>query len=262
MTIAAGIDVGAGTAKALILINGQIASYHVLPSGYDTLDTARKTIQEACGKASVSFQEIERIFATGYSRSLIPFAAKTMTEITCHARGAYFLIPQARSIIDIGCQDSKAIKLDSKGKVINFIMNDKCAAGTGRFIEVMAHTLGLRIEEVGITALSSKNPCEISSTCTIFAETEIISQRAQGRAREDLIAGTLKSIAKRVGIMAAGIGLVSDVAFTGGVAKNVGVKKALEETLDMKIIVPEEPQIVGALGAALFADDDLRQEKH
>jgi predicted CoA-substrate-specific enzyme activase len=257
MAVVAGVDVGAGTAKTLILINRRIVSYSILPSSYDTLDTANKTVKEACKKASVVFDDIERIITTGYSRSLIPFACKTMTEIMCHAKGARFLIPQTKTVIDIGCQDSKAIRLDEQGKVVNFVMNDKCAAGTGRFIEVMAHTLGLSIEKVGPVALSSKNPCEVSSTCTIFAETEIVSQRARGRAREDLIAGALKSIAKRVSIMASGVGLVKEVVFTGGVAKNTGVKRAMEEAIGMDILVPEEPQIIGALGAALFADDDL-----
>jgi predicted CoA-substrate-specific enzyme activase len=144
--------------------------------------------------------------------------------------------------------------------VANFVMNDKCAAGTGRFIEVMAQALGLSIEEVGPVALASKGCCGISSTCTVFAETEIVSQRAQGIAREDLIAGALKAIAKRVSIMASGIGLVKEVVFTGGVAKNMGVKRALEEVFDVDVLVPEEPQIIGALGAALFAHDELEQQ--
>jgi predicted CoA-substrate-specific enzyme activase len=257
MSIVAGIDVGAGTAKSLILINRQIASYFILPSGHDTLETARKTIDEACKRASVSFNDLELVVATGYSRSIIPFAGRVKTEIMCHAKGANWLIPQTRTVIDIGCQDSKAIRLDTQGRVMNFVMNDKCAAGTGRFIEVIAHALGLNIQEVGPVALTSKNACEISSTCTIFAETEIISQRAQGRAREELIAGALKSIAKRVSIMASSVGVTREIVFTGGVAKNTGVKKALEEALGQEILVPEEPQIAGALGAALFADDEL-----
>jgi predicted CoA-substrate-specific enzyme activase len=257
MTVVAGVDIGAGTAKAVIFANRQIVSYSVLPAGYDTVETARKTTEEACKRANISFGNLDQIVSTGYSRSIVPFSNKTMTEIMCHARGANFLIPQTRTVIDIGCQDSKAIKLDERGMVTNFVMNDKCAAGTGRFIEVMAQTLGLKIEEVGTVALTSKDYCEISSTCTVFAETEIISQRARGRTREDLIAGALKSIAKRVSIMVSSIGLVKEVVFTGGVAKNIGVKRDLEEALGVDILVPEEPQIMGALGAALFADDEL-----
>jgi predicted CoA-substrate-specific enzyme activase len=259
MTTVAGVDIGAGTAKAVIFTDHRIASYSVLPTGYDSVEAARKTVDEALKKASVLFDDLDHIVATGYSRNIVPFANRTMTEIMCHARGANFLIPQARTVIDIGCQDSKAIRLDERGMVTNFVMNDKCAAGTGRFIEVMAQALGLRIEEVGPVALTSKNCCEISSTCTVFAETEIISQRAQGRTREDLIAGALRAIAKRVSIMVSSVGLVQEVVFTGGVAKNIGVKKALEEALGLDILVPEEPQITGALGAALFANDGLKE---
>jgi predicted CoA-substrate-specific enzyme activase len=259
MTVVAGVDIGAGTAKAVVFADCQIISYSVLPTGYDSVEAARKTSEEACKKANISFRDLDRIVSTGYSRSIVPFTNKTMTEIMCHAKGASFLIPETRTVIDIGCQDSKAIRLDEQGAVTNFVMNDKCAAGTGRFIEVMAQALGLRIEEVGPVALTSKDHCEISSTCTVFAETEIIAQRAQGRSREDLIAGALKSIAKRVSVMASGVGLVKKVVFTGGVAKNIGVKRALEEVFGMDILVPEEPQIIGALGAAIFANDELER---
>jgi (R)-2-hydroxyacyl-CoA dehydratese activating ATPase len=259
MTVVAGVDIGAGTSKAVILADHQILSYSVLPTGGDSAETARKTLEEALRKADILFKDLQQIIATGYSRNIVPFANKTMTEIMCHARGANYLIPESRTVIDIGCQDSKAIRINERGRVTNFVMNDKCAAGTGRFIEVIAQSLGLRIEEVGPTALTSKNYCEISSTCTVFAETEIIAQRAQGRSREVLIAGALKSIAKRVGIMASGIGIVEKVAFTGGVAKNIGVKRALDETLGVDMIIPEEPQIIGALGAAIFANDELER---
>jgi predicted CoA-substrate-specific enzyme activase len=262
VAVVAGVDIGAGTAKAVIFADRQIISYSILPTGYNSIETARKTIEEALEKATILFSDLDWIVSTGYSRNIVPFANRAMTEIMCHARGANFLIPQTRTVIDIGCQDSKAIRLDERGMVTNFVMNDKCAAGTGRFIEVMAQALGLRIEEVGPVALTSKDYCEISSTCTVFAETEIVSQRAQGRTREDLIAGSLKSIAKRVSIMMSSVGLVKEVVFTGGVAKNIGVKRALEEAFGVDILVPEEPQIIGALGAALFANDELEQSEH
>jgi predicted CoA-substrate-specific enzyme activase len=257
MNPVAGIDIGAGTAKAVILADRKIISYAVRPTGGDSVEAAGKTLGEALQKAGLEFKDLKQIISTGYSRNIVPFAHKTMTEITCHARGANYLVPDARTVIDIGCQDSKAIRINDRGMVTNFVMNDKCAAGTGRFIEVIAHALGLNIEEVGPTALTSKNHCEISSTCTVFAETEIVAQRAQGRNREDLIAGALKAVSKRVGIMATGIGVTEKVVFTGGVAKNTGVKQALEETLGIEIFVPAEPQIVGALGAAIFASDEL-----
>ena len=257
MNQVAGVDIGAGTANAVILADRKLISYSVRPTGGDSVEAAGKTLEEALQKANITAKDLKQVFATGYSRNIFPFANKTMTEISCHARGANFLIPDARTVIDIGCQDSKAIRINDRGMVTNFVMNDKCAAGTGRFIEVIAHALGFKIEEVGPAALTGKKACEISSTCTVFAETEIVAQRAQGRSREDLIAGALKSIAKRVGIMASGLGVVEKVIFTGGVAKNIGVKKALEETLGIELAVPTEPQIVGALGAAIFANDEL-----
>jgi predicted CoA-substrate-specific enzyme activase len=258
VTLVGGIDIGAGTAKAVILCDHQIVSYSVLPTGHDSVDVARRTMEESLKKAGVLFSDLQRIVSTGYGRSIVPFANKAMTEIMCHARGAIFLIPQTRTVIDIGCQDSKAIRLDERGTVTDFVMNDKCAAGTGRFLEVIAQALDLSIEEVGPVALTSKDYCEISSTCTVFAESEIVSLRARGRTREDLIAGALRSIAKRVSIMVSSVGLVEDVVFTGGVAKNIGVKRALEEAFGVDIFIPEEPQIMGALGAALFADDEWR----
>lgn len=262
MTVVAGIDIGAGTAKVVIFSHPRILAYQVSPTGYDSVETSRRIIEEALKKAGTDFKDLKGVVATGYSRSIVPFADRTMTEIMCHARGAHFLIPQAKTVIDMGCQDCKAIRVDERGMVDNFVMNDKCAAGTGRFIEVIAQALGLKIEEVGPVALTSRNHCDISSTCTVFAETEIISQRAQGRSREDLIAGALRAIAKRVSIMASGVGLVREVVFTGGVAKNIGMKRALEEALGMEIMVPEEPQIVGALGAALYARDDAEKSNH
>lgn len=165
----------------------------------------------------------------------------------------HFWIPQARNIIDIGAQDSKFIRVNEKGGVIDFVMNDKCAAGTGRFLEVMARVLGLKLEDLGPISSTSKNICDITSTCTVFAESEAVSLRAEARPIEDLVAGIHKAIAKRVIIMGSGIKLEKEMVFTGGVTKNTGVKKALEEASGMEFLVPLEPQITGALGAALSA---------
>jgi predicted CoA-substrate-specific enzyme activase len=179
------------------------------------------------------------------------FADKTDTEIICHAKGAHFVIPSTRFVIDMGGQDSKAIEVDPEGNVTNFTMNDKCAAGTGRFLEVMAQVLEVdSVAEMGPLALQSEEPCTISSTCTVFAETEV---RAQGKERKDLIAGVNKAVASRVVAMASNLTFKPDAVFTGGVAKNVGVKKFLEDEIGMELLVPDEPQIIGALGAALLA---------
>jgi predicted CoA-substrate-specific enzyme activase len=257
--LVAGVDVGAATAKTVIMSDGKILGQAVIPTGDRIITAAEKVTRLALEKAGMwrdgfGFKtDFDYIISTGYGRHGVPFANKAVTEIICHAKGAYYLLPATRTIIDIGGQDSKAIGLDEKGDVIDFVMNDKCAAGTGRFLEVMAQVLGVTIEELGPVALTSKNPCQISSTCTIFAESEMVSLRAEGKPREDLIAGIVRAVSSRVVVMGRTVGFRRDIVFTGGVAKNIGVKEALEEEIQMEIIVPEEPQTMGALGAALLA---------
>ncbi len=252
----AGIDIGAGTAKAVILDDTGIIAFSVIPVGGDINKAVERVISEALDKVELSQRDLRYVVSTGWGRDAVSFADNSTTEIICHASGVHFLIPQARTIIDIGAQDSKVIKVNNRGKVIDFAMNDKCAAGTGRFLEVMAQVLGLKLDEMGPMSLSSKTPCNISSTCTVFAETEVVSLRAQGKAVEDLVAGIHKSIASRVIIMGSGVNLEQEAVFTGGVAKNIGVQKALEEVGGLKFVVPAEPQITGALGAALIARNE------
>ncbi len=263
MLFVAGIDVGAATAKAVILGDGKILGYAVRPTGYDVKVAADKVTEEALEKAglSTSLDDLSYIVSTGYARESIGFADKTVTEIICHAKGAHFLIPSTRFIIDIGGQDSKAIEIDPEGLVTDFAMNDKCAAGTGRFLEVMAQVLEAEsVAEMGPLALQSKEPCRISSTCTVFAETEVVVLRAEGKDRKDLIAGVHKAISARVKAMAASLTVRKDSVFTGGVAKNVGIKSFLEEEFGIELLVPEEPQIIGALGAALVAQTEFSKQ--
>jgi predicted CoA-substrate-specific enzyme activase len=258
--LVAGIDVGAATAKAVILGEGGILGYAIRPTGHDVKLATNKVIKEALEKAglSTSLKDLHYVISTGYARESIEFANKTVTEIICHAKGAHFVIPSTRFIIDMGGQDSKAIEIDPEGNVTNFTMNDKCAAGTGRFLEVMAQVLEVEsVAEMGPLALQSKEPCRISSTCTVFAETEVVVLRAEGKDRKDLIAGVHKAVASRVAAMASSLTYRPDAVFTGGVAKNIGVRKFLEEEIGMELLVPDEPQIIGALGAALFAQTEL-----
>ena len=255
----AGVDIGAVSAKAVIIEDNQIRGYAILPTGSDIVRVAEKVLKQSLNKADLNAKDLERIIATGYGRISVPFTDEKMTEISCHAKGASWLVPETRMVIDIGGQDSKAIKVGENGTVIGFAMNDKCAAGTGRFLEVMARALELPIDEFGRLSLKSKNPCSISSVCTVFAESEVISLRAEKKAVKDIIAGIHRAVAQRVVAMATPIGIVSPITMTGGVAKNVGQRKALEEELGTKLIVPEEPQIVGALGAALFAQRGQRK---
>jgi len=254
----AGIDIGAGTAKAVILDNKEIIAFSVIPVSGDINKAVEEVIDDALDKAGLLLGSLDYVVSTGWGRDAVPFANASTTEIICHASGVHFLIPQARTIVDIGAQDSKVIRVNNKGKVVDFVMNDKCAAGTGRFLEVMAQVLGLKLEEMGPISLASKNVCNISNTCTVFAETEVVSLRAQGKAVEDLIAGIHRAIASRVVIMGSGINLEQETVFTGGVAKNIGVQKALEEVGGVKCVVPAEPQVTGALGAALIAQAELR----
>lgn len=257
--IIAGVDIGAATAKAVILSSNNILSFSVLPTSYSVSQAGESALRKALEKVGLSFNDVQYIISTGYGRRAVSFANKAVTEIICHAAGVSSIMPQARTIIDIGGQDSKVIELDDSGNVINFIMNDKCAAGTGRFLEVMAGVLDVKINDMGPISLISKDPCEISSTCTIFAESEVVSLRAEGRSREDLLAGIHKAMSHRVVIMGKSVGFTNDVVFTGGVAKNVGIKEAMENEIGLQILIPEEPQIMGALGAAMLAQADLEK---
>lgn len=255
----AGIDIGAATAKAVILNNNDILAASVIPTGFSVARAGETVIQDALAKTGLSMGELRYITSTGYGRRAVPFAHKVATEIICHAAGVTWLMATARTVIDIGGQDSKVIGLDDSGNITNFVMNDKCAAGTGRFLEVMAGVLGMEIREMGAVSLLGKDPCPISSTCTVFAESEMISLRAEGRSREDLLAGIHKAMAHRVAVMGSSVGFKREVVFTGGVAKNAGMKKALEDEIGLEISVPEDPQIIGALGAALLAKAALEK---
>jgi predicted CoA-substrate-specific enzyme activase len=257
MSYCAGIDVGAGTAKAVILENNSLLGYSVRPVLDNVVGAAEEAVLEALKKPGLSKKNLSYVVSTGYGRNLVGFANKVSSEIICHAKGVYFMKPEARTIIDIGAQDSKIIRINRGDKVIDFAMNDKCAAGTGRFLEVMAGVLGVKLEYLGAVSLESSNPCRISSTCTVFAESEVVILRAQGNSITDLVAGIHRAVAKRIFILGAGIGFENEVILTGGVGKNVGMKRALEEAIGMKIWTPPEPQITGALGAALIAKTEF-----
>ncbi len=249
--IVVGIDAGAATTKALVIKEKEIIGYTINPTGFDFKNAAKTAYENVLSKVGIEDKEVDKVLATGYGRDCIEFADKTISEITAHARGAYHLFPEIHAIIDIGGQDSKVI-VTEKGKVTDFLMNDKCAAGTGKFLEYTAKALEISIEELGELALRSKNPAKISSMCTVFAESEVISLRARGIIKEDIAAGLVESIVQRVAVMVKKLWIKDNVAFVGGVAKNPGIKAALEKELNVKLYVPAEPQITGALGAALY----------
>ncbi|MBN1298390.1 MAG: 2-hydroxyglutaryl-CoA dehydratase [Actinobacteria bacterium] len=253
-----GIDVGSASAEAVILEknNGKfkICSYIISPTGGDSKEAAQKVYTNALAGAGLEKKDINSIVATGYGRLNIPFADKNITEITCHARGVVNFFPLTKTVIDIGGQDSKVIKLDPEGNPADFLMNDKCAAGTGRFLEVMSKVLEIDLENFADIFMKTKEKVDISSTCTVFAESEIVSLIGHGVDKNKIVKGLVYSITNRIVSMVERIGLEEPVCMTGGVAKNIAVVKAISEKLQTSISVPQEPQITGALGAALLAN--------
>lgn len=252
----AGVDIGSLVTKAVILRNDNIISHSIIDSRSDPEEAAKRSLEDALRKAGLKRNKIAFIVATGYGRVAFEDADKTVTELSCHARGAHFLHPATQTVIDIGGQDSKVMRINKDGNMVDFAMNDKCAAGTGRFLEVMSHALEIPLEELGDFSLTSTNPLRLSSTCTVFAETEVISLLAAKQKKENIAAGLHSAIARRVGNMVKSSNIENDVVFVGGVAKNSGVRKALEEFLNIRFApILQDPQIVGALGAALLAKD-------
>ncbi len=253
--IAAGIDVGSISAKAVLLKDGELAGCSVILTGYNARNAGKAVFEGLLQELGIAPSAVDRIVATGYGRNSVDFAHKAVTEITCHAKGAYFLNPAIRSIIDIGGQDSKFIALNEAGGVRDFGMNDKCAAGTGRFLEVMARALEVDLDGFGAMSLTAENPARISSLCTVFAESEVISLISKGARRADIIAGIHESVAARVAAMANRVGVTTPVMMTGGVAHNIGVVRALEAKLGCPIEVSAYAQENGAIGAACIAAD-------
>ena len=251
--ITAGIDIGSISAKAAIMREGVLLGARVISTGYHAELSGNKVFDEILSELGLGRKSVDRIVSTGYGRKSMAAADKAITEIMCHAAGAYYLNPQIRSIIDIGGQDSKAIVMDDNGKVINFVMNDKCAAGTGRFLEVMARALEVDLGRFGEISLSADRPAKISSLCTVFAESEVISLIAKGEKRENIISGIHDSICARVSAMMMRIGIREPVMITGGVAKNVGMVRVLRKMLHSPVEVSRYAQENGAIGAACLA---------
>ena len=253
-----GIDSGSTSTNAVILDENQkIRAFSVVRTGAKSSQSADAALADVLKKAGLTRDDISLIVSTGYGRVSIPFADKTVTEISCHGKGAHLLFPDVRTILDIGGQDSKAIRLNENGEVADFVMNDKCAAGTGRFLEMMARSLEISLDELGPVSLQSKEEIEISSMCSVFAESEVISLIAQNKEIADIAHGIHKAIAGKAMSLLKRVGLNPAYMMTGGVAKNPGVVAVLEEQLGEKLHIYEEPEIVGALGAALYGLEEL-----
>ena len=253
-----GIDSGSTSTNAVIINEKrEIIASAVIRTGSKSGESAERILQETLEQAGLKKEDLAVIVSTGYGRVSIPFADKNLTEISCHAKGAHYLKPSVRTILDIGGQDSKAIRLDENGDVVDFVMNDKCAAGTGRFLEMMARTLEIDIEELGPVSLKSKENVEISSMCSVFAESEVISLIAQNKETADIAHGIHKAIAGQAVSLMKRVGMEPDYMMTGGVAKNPGLVKVLEEMLGAPLYISGNPEIVGALGAALSGLENL-----
>lgn len=250
-----GIDIGSTACKGVVMNDERkIVASAVIPSGTGT-SGPQKLEEELTAASGLTKDDFSKIVATGYGRMQYGGADKQISELTCHTKGVVFLIPGVKTIIDIGGQDAKAIKINGKGKMDNFVMNDKCAAGTGRFLDVMANVLETDIENLEKLDAMSKSPVSISNTCTVFAESEVISHLSADVKTEDIVAGIHNSVAKRVASLAKRIGIQDEVVMVGGVARNGGVVRAMGEALGRKITVPSQAQLTGAIGAALSALD-------
>ena len=257
MTVTAGCDVGSLTAKVALMRNGRLVGASVIPSRVKPRESAERAMAQALTAAGLPRGGIAACVGTGYGRGKIGFVDATLSEIACHARGASWLLPSARTVIDIGGQDCKAMRIDHQGTVQKFVTNDKCASGTGRFLEVMAKVLGVAVEDLGVLSRRARHPVRLASTCTVWAQADVIRFLNSGVPVEDIGAGVNDAMAHRVAILVNAVRPASDVVMTGGVAKNAGVLATLESILGWRIkkIRKADPQLAGAIGAALFAQD-------
>ena len=254
-----GIDSGSTSTNAVIMDQDRkIRAFSVVRTGAKSGVSAEKALKDVLEKASLEREDLSWIVSTGYGRVSIAFADENVTEISCHGKGAHYFNPTIRTILDIGGQDSKAIHLNEQGEVKDFVMNDKCAAGTGRFLEMIARTLEVSLDELGAIALASTEKIEITSMCSVFAESEVISLIANNKEKADIAAGVCGAIANKASGLLRRVGMEPAFMMTGGVAKNPGVVRAVEEKIGEKLYICEEPEIVGATGAALYALEKMK----
>jgi (R)-2-hydroxyacyl-CoA dehydratese activating ATPase len=253
MVYTLGIDIGSGFSKAVICEDGLIRSYAIAPSGGNYRGTAEKVVKEALGKIHLSPADVSSTFTTGYGAATVAFSDQTGSDISCHGAGVYHLFPSARTVIDIGAQYSKAIRLNDTGRTINFLLNEKCAGGSGKFLQIIARILHISIGEIGPLSMTSTRPVEFTTGCAVFAESEAVSRIAEGALAGDILAGIHKAMASKIVNLVTRLGLVEACIVTGGGAKDLGLVKAIESELGASVFVPDEPQITAALGAALMA---------
>lgn len=254
--IVSGVDVGSTVTKSVIMDErGAILGRGIVPTGARVVQAAEKAFRVAIAASGRDEAEVAFTVGTGYGRYAVPFGDIQVTEISCHARGAVSIYPGTRTVLDIGGQDTKGIKVNAGGEVVDFSMNDKCAAGTGRFLEAASEVMGLTLDQMGEVSLRSRHPLKITNVCTVFVESEIMAMLARGKAMEDILGGVHSAIALRTIGLLRRVGIEDQLTFTGGVARNIGMVKALEQRLDVTINVSQDSQFMGAIGAALFAKE-------
>jgi predicted CoA-substrate-specific enzyme activase len=258
MAYAAGVDVGSTQTKAVIVNEAQeIVCRALVDTGANVISAAEHAFQQALQHGNLQEEEMEYIVGTGYGRYRVTFGNTQVTEISCHARGAVHMFPNTRTVLDMGGQDTKAIRVADTGEIVDFCMNDKCAAGTGRFLGAAASALEIPLDDLGTTALQGNKPVRISTTCTVFAESEVLSWLGRGRKIEDILLGVHHSIAARSAGLLRRVGIADEVTFTGGVARNQAMIQVLNAGLGLQVNVSETSHFMGALGAALFAMDHI-----
>ncbi len=255
---AAGVDVGSTQTKAVIVDEkGDIVGRALIDTGANVIQAAEQSFLEALASQNIDEEEVEYVVGTGYGRYRVTFGNTQVTEISCHGRGAVHLFPNTRTVVDMGGQDTKAISVSAEGEIVDFCMNDKCAAGTGRFLGAAAAALDIPLDDLGAVSLKSTKPIKISTTCTVFAESEVLAWLGKGKKIEDILWGVHKSIASRSAGLMRRVGINDEITFTGGVSRNIGMVKALEERLEKPLNISEDCHYMGALGAALFALDHV-----
>jgi (R)-2-hydroxyacyl-CoA dehydratese activating ATPase len=248
-----GIDIGSGYSKAAVCEDTELRSFAILPSGGNYQATGRKLAEIALARVKLSLEDISRSVATGYGSSAVDFANDTVTDIVCHAAGIHHLFPSVRTVIDVGAQFSKAMRVNEEGRVTYFVLNEKCAGGSGKFLLVVARILNRRIEDIAEESTSTSKAVEFTTGCAVFAESEAVSRIAEGASPNNILAGVHKAMASKIANLVTRVGLTPDCALTGGGARHRGLVKAVELELAIPVMVPSEPQITAALGAALLA---------
>jgi len=261
MKYAIGIDIGSVFSKAVVVSGGKIVSHHIMPSGGNYKSTAKEVLKKALDKAKLSSKDIGYTVATGYGASNASSADEVASDLSCQGRGIAYLFPSARTVIDIGGQFTRVFRVNEKGRVTSFLQSEKCAAGSGRFLQVIAKVLQIDLEDIGELSLKSKNRVDFNTGCAVFAESEAISRIAEGAQKEDILAGLHRTLAAKTQSMVDRMGLEPDCAVVGGGAKDIGLVKSIEESLDCQLLLPKEPQIVAALGAALIAEEKVSPSK-